>query len=36
MSFLPDLNVLDVDGAIQETAEKVDGATRASFLRKAG
>jgi hypothetical protein len=28
--------VLDVDGAIQETAEKVDGATRASFLRKAG
>jgi hypothetical protein len=36
MSFLPSLEELDVDGAIRETAEKVDGATRASFLRKAG
>ena len=30
------LEELDVDGALQEAAEKVDGATRASFLRKAG
>jgi len=36
MSYLPDLDVLDADGAIQETAEKLDEATRASFLRKAG
>jgi hypothetical protein len=36
MSFLPSLEELDVDGAIRETAEKVDGVTRASFLRKAG
>jgi rubrerythrin len=30
------LEELDVDGAIQEGAEKVDPVTRASFLRKAG
>jgi hypothetical protein len=36
MSTLPNLEVLDVDGAIRETASKVDGDTRASFLRKAG
>ncbi|MBA3842794.1 MAG: ferritin-like domain-containing protein [Actinobacteria bacterium] len=30
------LEEVDVDGAIQEAAEKVDGATRASFLKKAG
>jgi hypothetical protein len=30
------LEEVDVDGAIQEAASKVDGATRASFLRKAG
>ena len=36
MSFLPPLEVLDKDGAIQEAAEKVDPVTRASFLRKAG
>jgi hypothetical protein len=31
-----DLDELDVDGAIQETAEKVDAHTRTAFLRKAG
>ena len=36
MSDVFKLEELDVDGAIQETAEKVDGDTRASFLRKAG
>ena len=36
MTHLPILEELDVDGAIRETAEKVDGDTRASFLRKAG
>src|SRR5579859_6230920 len=36
MSFLPELDVLDADGAIREAAEKVDGDTRAAFLRKAG
>jgi hypothetical protein len=36
MSYLPSLEELDQDGAIQETAEQVDGDTRASFLRKAG
>jgi Ferritin-like domain len=30
------LEELDVDGAIQETASKVDAATRGMFLRKAG
>ena len=36
MSMLPNLEELDVDGAIRESAEKIGGATRASFLRKAG
>lgn len=36
MSMLPKLEELDVDGAIQEAASKVDGATRAAFLKKAG
>ncbi len=36
MSHLPPIEQLDVDGAIQETAEAVDGGTRASFLKKAG
>src|SRR4051794_23463974 len=36
MSFLPSLEELDTDGAIREYAEKVDGSTRASFLKKAG
>jgi Ferritin-like domain len=36
MSQLPELGVLDVDGAIREAASKVDGDTRATFLRKAG
>ena len=36
MSYLPPLEELDRDGAIQEAAEKVDPFTRASFLRKAG
>jgi len=36
MSLLPKLEVLDVDGAIREAADKVDGDTRAAFLRKAG
>jgi len=30
------LEEIDVDGAIQETAEKVDSHTRAAFFRKAG
>jgi len=36
MSILPNLEELDQDGAIREAAEKVDGDTRSSFLRKAG
>jgi hypothetical protein len=36
MSVLPSLEELDQDGAIREYAEKVDGDTRATFLRKAG
>ena len=36
MSDLPSLGELDLDGAIQEAAEQVDGDTRAAFLRKAG
>ena len=36
MSQLPNLEELDVDGAIREAASKVDGATRAVFLKKAG
>ena len=36
MSMLPKLEELDVDGAIREAASKVDGDTRATFLRKAG
>ncbi len=36
MSFLPSLEELDQDGAIREYAEKVDGNTRAAFLKKAG
>ncbi len=36
MTHLPSLEELDQDGAIREAAEKVDGDTRASFLRKAG
>jgi hypothetical protein len=36
MSFLPKLEEFDADGAIREYAEKVDAATRGSFLRKAG
>ncbi|MDQ2982383.1 MAG: ferritin-like domain-containing protein [Actinomycetota bacterium] len=36
MSYLPMLEELDQDGAIQEAAEHVDGDTRAAFLRKAG
>src|SRR5215467_12965055 len=36
MTELPKLEELDVDGAIRETAEQVDGDTRAAFLRKAG
>ena len=36
MSYLPAVEVLDRDGAIQEAAAKVDPETRASFLRKAG
>ncbi len=30
------LEELDVDGAIRESAEKVDSHTRSAFLRKAG
>jgi hypothetical protein len=36
MSFLPNLEELDQDGAIREAADAVDGDTRAAFLRKAG
>jgi hypothetical protein len=36
MSDVFDLGELDIDGAIQETAEKVDPHTRVAFLRKAG
>jgi hypothetical protein len=36
MSLLPSLEELDLDGAILETAAKVDGKTRAAFLKKAG
>ena len=36
MSYLPAVEVLDLDGAIREAAESVDSATRASFLRKIG
>ncbi len=36
MSYLPTLEELDRDGAIRETAEKVDPETRAAFLKKAG
>ncbi len=36
MTALPALEELDSDGAIQETAAKVDPETRASFLKKAG
>jgi len=36
MSMLPKLEELDVDGAIREAASKVDGDTRAAFLKKAG
>jgi demethoxyubiquinone hydroxylase (CLK1/Coq7/Cat5 family) len=36
MSLLPSLEELDLDGAIRETAAKVDGNTRAAFLKKAG
>jgi hypothetical protein len=36
MSMLPKLEELDVDGAIREAASKVEGDTRAAFLKKAG
>jgi hypothetical protein len=36
MSMLPKLEELDVDGPIREAASKVDGDTRAAFLKKAG
>ena len=36
MTQLPSLEELDLDGAIGEAAESVDGKTRAYFLRKAG
>ena len=36
ISYLPSLEQLDADGAIRETAAKVDPGTRAAFLRKAG
>ena len=36
MSVSPSLEEVDVDGAIREAAARVDGATRAAFLRKAG
>jgi hypothetical protein len=36
MTYLPRLDELDRDGAIRETAEKVDPETRGAFLRKAG
>jgi hypothetical protein len=34
--MLPKLEELDVDGAIREAASRVDGDTRAAFLKKAG
>jgi len=36
MTYLPPLEELDRDGAVQEAAAQVDGDTRAAFLRKAG
>ena len=36
MSVLPRVEELDVDGAVREAADKVDGVTRGSFLRRAG
>jgi hypothetical protein len=36
MTDLFNLEELDVDGAIREAGERVDGNTRAAFLRKAG
>ncbi len=36
MTHLPPLAELDTDGAIQETAEKVNPETRSAFLKKAG
>lgn len=36
MTHLPSLEELDRDGAVQETAARVDPETRASFLKKAG
>jgi len=36
MTHLPSIDELDVDGAIREAADKVDGDTRGAFLRKAG
>jgi rubrerythrin len=34
--MLPKLEEVDIDGAIREAASKVDGDTRAAFLKKAG
>lgn len=36
MSYLPPLEELDQDGAIQEAAAKVDSDSRGAFLKKAG
>ncbi len=36
MSMFPKLEELDVDGASREAASKVDGDTRAAFLKKVG
>lgn len=36
MSHLPNLDELDVDGAVREAAEQAGGDTRGAFLRKAG
>jgi hypothetical protein len=36
MGSFPSLEELDVDGAIREAAEKVDGHTRSAFLKRAG
>ena len=36
MSDVFNLHELDVDGAIEESASKVDEHTRSAFLRKAG
>lgn len=36
MSDLPTLEELDSDGAVREAAERLDGNTRAGFLKKAG